>query len=84
MNDKKTDNYCTLLDILHCKPEEYLMVGNSVKSDILPILEIGSKAIHIPFKVTWQHETHDDEVDHSNFTELNHIGELPDLFNFMK
>jgi len=49
MSDKHENNYKKLLAHLDIKPEEFLMVGNSVKSDILPVTNIGAKAIHIPF-----------------------------------
>ena len=56
LSDKKVENYQKLLAQLECKPAEFLMVGNSLKSDVLPLLEIGAKAIHIPFHTTWAHE----------------------------
>lgn len=37
-------------------PNEFLMVGNSMKSDILPVLELGGYAVHVPYRITWQHE----------------------------
>lgn len=56
MSDKKASDYKKLLKHLDCEPENFLMVGNSVKSDILPVLEIGGHAIHVPFHTTWIHE----------------------------
>jgi putative hydrolase of the HAD superfamily len=56
MSDKHEDNYKKLLLRLGIEPHEFLMVGNSVKSDILPVINIGAKAVHIPFDVTWKHE----------------------------
>lgn len=56
MSDKKEGNYLKLLARLDIQPNEFLMIGNSIKSDILPVLAIGAKAIHVPFEVTWQHE----------------------------
>ena len=52
------------------------MVGNSVKSDILPVLEIGSYAIHIPFHTTWEHEVVKEPVAHPHFKELYQATEL--------
>ena len=57
MSDKKEKNYQDLLDHLEINVNEFLMVGNSLKSDVLPIINIGGKAIHVPFHTTWQHET---------------------------
>ena len=56
LSDKKESNYRQLLDHLDIKPESFLMVGNSLKSDILPLINIGAKAIHVPFHTTWEHE----------------------------
>lgn len=56
MSEKSEQEYKTLLDTLGIAPNRFLMVGNSFKSDIQPILNIGGAAIHIPFEVTWKHE----------------------------
>ena len=56
MSDKKPEHYRRLLRHLDIHPKEFLMVGNSVKSDILPVVEIGGQAVHIPFHTTWVHE----------------------------
>jgi putative hydrolase of the HAD superfamily len=56
LSDKKEENYSRLLKHLDIKPEEFLMLGNSLKSDVLPLIAIGAKAIHIPFHTTWAHE----------------------------
>lgn len=56
MSDKTPEKYKHLLDHLQIKTSEFLMVGNSLKSDVLPLIEIGAKAIHIPFHTTWAHE----------------------------
>ena len=65
LSDKKEANYQHLLDHLEVDVREFLMVGNSLKSDVLPILNIGAQAIHVPFHTTWAHE-HVDPEDHSN------------------
>lgn len=52
MSDKHENNYRKLLSHLDIQPSEFLMVGNSVKSDILPVINIGAKAIHVPFEIT--------------------------------
>ena len=61
---------------LDCKPEEFLMIGNSIKSDILPILQIGGYAVYVPFHVTWQHEKVENEVSHPNFIQINKIQDV--------
>ncbi len=57
MSDKKEKNYSDLLEHLEIDVNEFLMIGNSLRSDVLPIINIGGKAIHVPFHTTWQHET---------------------------
>jgi putative hydrolase of the HAD superfamily len=76
MSDKKESDYQKLLKHLDCKPENFLMLGNSIKSDILPVLEIGGFAAHIPYRVTWSHEQHDLNLEHSNFMELESINDI--------
>jgi len=60
-------------------PERLLMVGNSVPSDILPILELGGHAVHIPYHVTASFERHDADPAHPRFRRLERIAELPAL-----
>ncbi len=80
MSDKKESDYLKLLKHLDCKSENFLMLGNSIKSDILPVLEIGGSAGHIPYHVTWSHEQHDLNLEHSNFMELEKIN---DILNYL-
>jgi putative hydrolase of the HAD superfamily len=79
MSDKQPENYQKLITHLDITPSQFLMVGNSLKSDVLPVLEIGSYAIHIPFHTTWEHEKVEVEVMHYNFKELKLASELIDL-----
>jgi len=56
LSDKKETDYSKLLKRLDVKPSEFLMIGNSLKSDILPLINLGAQAIHVPFHTTWAHE----------------------------
>ncbi|MFT4575980.1 MAG: putative hydrolase of the HAD superfamily [Polaribacter sp.] len=56
MSDKKENDYKKLLSHLDIDASELLMIGNSLKSDILPLVAIGASAIHVPFHTTWAHE----------------------------
>jgi putative hydrolase of the HAD superfamily len=76
MSNKRVDNYRRLLKALDCSPENFLMLGNSIKSDVLPVLELQAFAGHIPFHTTWMHEQHEGSVEHPNFFELNSISEI--------
>lgn len=80
MSDKKVSDYQKLLKHLDCKPENFLMLGNSIKSDILPVLDMGGYAGHIPYHVTWAHEQHHPVLKHENFMELKSID---DILNYL-
>jgi len=80
MSDKGMDNYKDLIKHLDIEPHELLMVGNSLKSDIVPILELGGYGVYIPFHVTWQHEYHDEEeIKNDRFYKVNSIKEFLEL-----
>lgn len=76
MSDKKQIDYQKMLKRLEVEPSEFLMIGNSLKSDVLPVLEIGGHACHIPFHTTWLHEQIDHTIDHENFREVETISQL--------
>lgn len=80
MSDKQMENYKDLIKHLDIEPHELLMVGNSLKSDIVPILDLGGYGVYIPFHVTWQHEYHDEEeINNDRFYKVNSIKELLEL-----
>lgn len=56
MSNKKERDYKKLIAHLDIQPSEFLMVGNSLKSDILPVVNIGANAIYVPYEITWMHE----------------------------
>ena len=62
MTDKKEKDYQKLIHHLDIHPTELLMIGNSLKSDVLPLMEIGASAIHVPFHTTWVHEEVSEEI----------------------
>jgi len=76
MSDKQEKDYTDLLHRLEIKPEEFFMIGNSLKSDVLPVLAIGSYAVHIPFHTTWEHEKISHKVEHPNFRTLEKISDV--------
>ncbi len=55
------------------------MVGNSLRSDILPVLEIGAYAFHVPFHTTWAHEMAEAPEGHPRYREFDHVGEIASL-----
>ncbi len=80
MSDKQEVDYTDLVKRLDIHPSEFLMIGNSLKSDVLPVLGIGGHAIHIPFHTTWAHEKIDHKVVHDNFRDFGTIKEVLSLF----
>ena len=81
LSDKKEHNYKNLLDHLGVDVNEFLMIGNSLKSDVLPIVNIGAKAVHVPFHTTWAHEeVHPEEHSNNHLT----IGSLKDILKHLK
>ncbi|WP_205656077.1 HAD family hydrolase [Algoriphagus formosus] len=73
MSEKRVEDFAKLIRHLDVAPEDFLMLGNSLKSDILPVLELGAYAIHIPFHVTWIHEQVDHEISHERFHTVENI-----------
>ncbi len=73
LSDKKEENYQKLLNHLEIQIEEFLMIGNSLKSDVIPLVNIGAKAVHIPFHTTWQHEEVSKEDQTNNHLTLSNI-----------
>jgi len=80
VTDKTPESYAALLERYHIDPARFLMVGDSLRSDILPVIALGGCAVHIPYHITWAHE-HIDLTDeqHQHFYKLDHLGLLPDL-----
>lgn len=81
MTDKKEIDYLDLLKRLEIKPEEFMMVGNSLKSDVLPVLKIGGQAVHIPFHTTWKHEKVNQKIDFSGFKSIKKLEEILTLLS---
>ena len=78
--DKTRPIYAGILEKLGVAPSRFLMVGNSIRSDILPVLELGGWGVYIPNDFTWAHEM--DELPQEfpgRFFELEHLGLLPAL-----
>jgi putative hydrolase of the HAD superfamily len=80
LSDKKELDYQKMLQRLEINPTDFIMIGNSLKSDVLPILNIGGHGIHIPYHTTWEYEKIDFEITHENFKALENIKQVVDLF----
>jgi len=76
MSDKKELDYEKMLLRLDTKPQDFIMIGNSLKSDILPVLNIGGHGYHIAYHTTWEYEKIDFEIEHHNFKSLEKITDV--------
>ncbi len=82
LSDKQEANYAQLLNHLDIKPSEFLMIGNSLKSDVLPLVHINAHAIHVPFHTTWAHEQVKDED--TNGKVYKSVNGLKEVLKFLK
>ncbi len=78
MSDKTEDDYMKLLSKLEFMPDEFLMIGNSLKSDIQPVLNIGGYGAYIPFHTVWQHEKIE-EISHTRMIRSASLEELKEV-----
>jgi putative hydrolase of the HAD superfamily len=76
MSDKQEADYLKLIKHLDIHPSEFMMIGNSLKSDVLPVLNIGGHAIHVPYHITWAHEHVEHTIEHENFVSLASVQEV--------
>jgi putative hydrolase of the HAD superfamily len=80
LSDKTVDTYRSVLSRRGIKPEEFVMVGNSLRSDVVPVVALGARAVHIPYHVTWSHEhVPEDSLPHDGWHRLEKIAELSGL-----
>ncbi|WP_372645527.1 HAD family hydrolase [Ancylomarina sp.] len=79
VSEKDDAAYQQIIDGRQIKAENFLMIGNSMKSDILPVLNIGGFGAHVPYEFTWEHEKLADPVQHENLFELKDMREILDL-----
>lgn len=84
VSEKDPETYRRVLDAHGVPPAEFLMVGNSVRSDVLPVVEIGGRAVHIPYAITWEHERVDETTDGPPFPVLDSMDGLPALVEALK
>jgi putative hydrolase of the HAD superfamily len=77
LSEKNVNSYRGVLKRRGIKPEEFVMVGNSLRSDVLPVLELGARAVHIPYAVTWHHEEVPEEsLPREGWLRIESIAEL--------
>ena len=79
VSDKTPTHYQKLVNHLDIDADEFLMVGNSPRSDILPVLEIGAHAFLVPFHTTWVHEIPDEPIVHPNYRAFDSVRDILDF-----
>jgi putative hydrolase of the HAD superfamily len=80
ISDKTPEAYAALLEKHAISAGRFLMVGNSLRSDIAPVLALGGYAVYVPYALTWAHESAADlPPDRSRFFEIASLRELPEL-----
>ena len=81
MSDKQVQHYVQLLHHLDIEPGQFLMIGNSMKYDIIPSLQLGAWAIHVPFHTTWAHEEVNEDPVSEKFFRVDRIREVLELIS---
>lgn len=81
VSEKDEATYARVLARLEIPPERFLMVGNSVRSDILPVLAIGGSAVHVPYSLTWTHERAELDSGAAHVWSISSLQELPSLLS---
>jgi putative hydrolase of the HAD superfamily len=80
VSEKDVPTYRRVMAAAEVEPERFLMIGNSVRSDVLPVIELGAHAAHLPYVYTWELEhVPDADAARQGFHELTSIRELPAL-----
>ncbi|MDM8525426.1 HAD family hydrolase, partial [Desulfococcaceae bacterium HSG8] len=80
VSEKDEHAYSEILERYSIAPENFMMIGNSLRSDVVPVLNIAGNAVHIPHKFTWYHEQVSGDIQ-KEYSELKGIRELPGLIN---
>ena len=79
VSEKDEATYKQVFEKMGIEPSNALMVGNSLKSDVLPVVAIGGTGVHVPFEITWDHEKIEKEIDNDRIFELKSITDLVKL-----
>ena len=84
VSQKNAGDYQKILNRYQINPNEFVMIGNSLKSDILPVLEIGGNAVHVEYETEWAHEkVSESELQGKDFARLKQMGELIDWLKML-
>jgi putative hydrolase of the HAD superfamily len=85
VSEKHEATYRRIMSVHGIAPNEFLMVGNSIRSDVLPVLAAGARAVHVPYHMTWVHERADlpDDLP-GRVWSLERIADLPALLEWVQ
>jgi putative hydrolase of the HAD superfamily len=80
VSEKNAKTYRGIFKRRGIQPEDFVMVGNSLRSDVVPVVELGARAVHIPYHVTWHHEhVPEESLPKTGWQRLESVTELPVL-----
>jgi putative hydrolase of the HAD superfamily len=82
LSEKNKDSYSGVFRRRGIRPEEFVMVGNSLRSDVVPVVALGGRAVHIPYEVTWEHEhVPDKDLPKNGWRRIGKIADLPAILD---
>ncbi len=82
LSEKNEDTYRGVFQRRGINAADFVMVGNSLRSDVVPVVSLGGRAVHIPYEVTWQHEhVPEDEMPKNGWRRIPSVAELPALLD---
>ncbi|MEX1036082.1 MAG: HAD family hydrolase [Sneathiella sp.] len=84
VSEKTTQTYQRIFNSTGLTASTSMMVGNSLKSDIIPAIEAGSFGVHVPHDLTWGHEHAETPIDDPRYYSIKHLGELPELISSLR
>jgi putative hydrolase of the HAD superfamily len=85
VGDKTVETYRKILNRYQISPSGFVMIGNALRSDILPVIQLGGNAVYIPYEHTWVHELQiDQEIPPEHFRTVERIEQLPDLVEALR
>ena len=82
LTEKNVDSYRGVFRRRSIQPKDFVMVGNSLRSDVVPVVSLGGHAVHIPYEVTWHHEhVPEEELPSEGWQRISSIRELPAILD---
>ena len=85
MSHKTRDTYASILARHGVEPNRFLMIGNSLRSDVLPVVEIGGRAVYVPAAMTWTHDHAEIPAHaHGRYFEVASLERLEDVIEMIE